>query len=49
MHVEDPRYENEMHDVFFSAAKEVGLQYNPDFNDWSHQQVRRRAALVSYM
>jgi choline dehydrogenase-like flavoprotein len=38
MHVEDPRYHNEMHDVFFSAAKEVGLQYNADFNDWSHQQ-----------
>ena len=42
MHVEDPRYHNEMHDVFFSAAKEVGLQYNADFNDWSHQQVRLR-------
>lgn len=39
MHVEDPRYHNEMHDVFFSAAKEVGLQYNDDFNDWSHPQV----------
>jgi hypothetical protein len=39
MHVEDPRYHNEMHDVFFSAAKEVGLQYNDDFNDWSHAQV----------
>lgn len=39
MHVEDPRYHNEMHDVFFSAAKEVGLQYNSDFNDWSHPQV----------
>lgn len=39
MHVEDPRYENKMHDVFFNAAAEQGLPANDDFNDWSHPQV----------
>jgi len=38
MHVEDPRYENKMHDVFFNAAAEQGLPANDDFNDWSHPQ-----------
>lgn len=41
MHVEDPRYENKMHDVFFRAAAESGLPANEDFNDWSHSQVRQ--------
>lgn len=39
MAVENPRYHNKLHDVFFQAAQEVGLQHNPDFNDWSHSQV----------
>ena len=39
MHVEDPRYQNKMHDVFFDAAKECGLSFNDDFNDWSHPQA----------
>lgn len=38
MHVEDPRYQNKMHDVFFDAAAEAGLPHNEDFNDWSHSQ-----------
>ena len=41
MHVENPRYENSLHDLFFQAAQEKGLRKNPDFNDWSHAQVRR--------
>ncbi|KAK9838967.1 hypothetical protein WJX74_006865 [Apatococcus lobatus] len=38
MHVENPRYHNELHDVFFEAAKQYGLKHNPDFNDWGTQQ-----------
>ena len=40
MNVENPRYENRLHDVFFKAAEEAGLAHNTDFNDWSHPQVR---------
>jgi hypothetical protein len=40
MHVESPRYENPLHDAFFSAAKAAGLPDNRDFNDWSRPQVR---------
>ena len=40
MHVENPRYQNSLHDLFFQAAKEKGLRQNPDFNDWSHAQAR---------
>ncbi len=39
MHVENPRYQNPLHDVFFQAAKEKGLTFNPDFNDWNTPQV----------
>ncbi len=39
MHVENPRYHNELHDVFFEAAKQYGLKHNPDFNDWGTPQV----------
>ena len=39
MHVENPRYQNPLHDVFFQAAKEKGLNFNPDFNDWNTPQV----------
>ena len=39
MHVESPRYHNKLHDVFFEAAQQYGLEANPDFNDWSHSQV----------
>ncbi|KAK9820721.1 hypothetical protein WJX74_003026 [Apatococcus lobatus] len=38
MHVESPRYHNELHDVFFEAARQYGLKANPDFNDWSRSQ-----------
>ena len=38
--MENPRYENHLHDVFFKAAEEAGLDLNPDFNDWSRPQVR---------
>ena len=40
MHVENPRYENRLHDVFFKAAEQSGLKLNPDFNDWSRPQVK---------
>ena len=39
MHVENPRYHNELHDVFFEAAQQYGLKHNPDFNDWGTPQV----------
>eukprot|EP00891_Asterochloris_glomerata_P004901 jgi/Astpho2/4901/Aster-05830 len=39
MHVENPRYQNPLHDVFFQAAKEKGLTFNPDFNDWNTPQT----------
>ena len=39
MHVENPRYHNELHDVFFEAAKQYGLKHNSDFNDWGTPQV----------
>lgn len=38
--VENPRYINPMHDAYFEAAKQIGLPYNPDFNDWGHSQAR---------
>ena len=41
MHVENPRYHNSLHDLFFKAAEQKGLKANPDFNDWSHPQARR--------
>lgn len=44
MHVENPRYTNkQLHGAFFAAAEEMGLPANPDFNDWSHDHVRRPA------
>ena len=39
MHVENPRYQNSLHSVFFEAAEQKGLKANPDFNDWSHPQA----------
>ncbi|KAK9805156.1 hypothetical protein WJX72_002610 [[Myrmecia] bisecta] len=39
MHVENPRYENKLHDVFFQAAEQQGLSANQDFNDWNHPQA----------
>jgi choline dehydrogenase-like flavoprotein len=38
MHVENPRYHHKLHDVFFQAAKEHGIPYNRDFNNWSTPQ-----------
>jgi choline dehydrogenase-like flavoprotein len=38
MHVERPIYQNKLFDAHFQASKEVGLQPNADFNDWSHSQ-----------
>jgi len=39
MHVESPRYQNKLHDVFFQAAEQAGIPKNPNFNDWGHSQV----------
>lgn len=36
--VEDPRYKNDLHDVFFEAARQHGLSENPDFNHWGRDQ-----------
>ena len=40
MHVEQPRYENKLHEEFFRSAAASGLKANKDFNDWSRPQVR---------
>ena len=37
-HVENPRYSNFLHDVFFNGMKQIGVSGNPDFNDWRHPQ-----------
>lgn len=43
--VEHPRYTNpKLHAAYFAAAQQAGLAPNPDFNDWSHEQVRRVGA-----
>eukprot|EP00877_Chromochloris_zofingiensis_P006299 jgi/Chrzof1/1922/Cz10g26120.t1 len=39
MRVENPRYENPLHDEFFRAAQTAGLPENNDFNDWSRSQA----------
>ncbi|GIL70388.1 hypothetical protein Vretimale_3577 [Volvox reticuliferus] len=38
MNVEQPRYQNVLHDEFFRAAAAAGVPANPDFNDWSRPQ-----------
>ncbi len=40
MSVEQPRYQNVLHEEFFRAAAAAGVPSNPDFNDWSRPQVR---------
>ena len=37
--VENPRYHNRIHDAYFEASKQIGLRYNPDFNNWAHSQA----------
>ncbi len=37
-HVENPRYHNFLHEKFFEAASQIGVQSNPDFNDWRRPQ-----------
>lgn len=43
MHVESPRYQNKLHDVFFKGAEEAGIPRNSNFNDWSQHPVRNNA------
>ena len=40
MKVESPRYQNQLHDMFFQAAQGAGIRENPDFNDWGRSQAR---------
>ena len=40
MKVEQPRYENILHEEFFRAAASIGLKPNSDFNAWDRPQVR---------
>eukprot|EP00955_Chlamydomonas_euryale_P091300 364612-Chlamydomonas_euryale.AAC.26 len=50
MHVENPRYETELHDRFFDAAKAMGLKHNDDFNAWDRPQdvcVQRHPAIAA--
>ncbi len=42
MRVEDPRYTNPLHDLFFEAAQQAGIPPNDNFNDWGHSQVWAR-------
>ncbi len=39
MRVENPRYNNPLHEVFFQAAKQAGLPENDNFNNWGRSQV----------
>lgn len=39
MKVEQPRYENILHEEFFRSAAAIGLKQNNDFNAWDHPQV----------
>jgi choline dehydrogenase len=39
MRVENPRYENPLHDRFFEAAEQAGIPRNDNFNNWGHSQV----------
>jgi len=38
MHVEKPRYDNQLHGEFFKAAASLGLKSNDDFNAWDRPQ-----------
>lgn len=39
MKVEQPRYENILHEEFFRAAAGMGLKANSDFNAWDRPQA----------
>ncbi|EIE18382.1 alcohol oxidase [Coccomyxa subellipsoidea C-169] len=39
MRVENPRYNNPLHEVFFQAAKQAGLPENDNFNNWGRSQA----------
>ena len=45
MHVESPRYENKLHDVFFKGAEEAGIPRNVNFNDWGQHPVSFRVSI----
>ena len=39
MRVENPRYNNPLHEAFFQAARQAGIPENTNFNDWRTKQV----------
>ena len=39
MRVENPRYNNPLHEAFFQAARQAGIPENTNFNDWRKTQV----------
>ena len=39
MRVENPRYNNPLHEAFFQAARQAGIPENNNFNDWRTSQV----------
>ncbi|CAL8465624.1 g5160 [Coccomyxa elongata] len=39
MRVENPRYNNPLHDVFFQAAQQAGIPENDNFNNWGRSQA----------
>ncbi|CAL5223510.1 g6037 [Coccomyxa viridis] len=38
MRVENPRYNNPLHEAFFQAARQAGIPENSNFNDWRKSQ-----------
>ncbi len=44
MRVENPRYNNPLHEAFFQAARQAGIPENSNFNDWRRGQVHYPAS-----
>ena len=47
MRVENPRYTNPLHDLFFEAAQQAGIPENDNFNDWGQSQVAACSSLLA--
>ena len=49
MRVENPRYNNPLHEAFFQAARQAGIPENSNFNDWRKSQVHHPALQLSLL
>ncbi len=47
MRVENPRYNNPLHEAFFQAARQAGIPENNNFNDWRTSQVMLRQSGIT--